>query len=103
MNIPKFRAYHPSLRAPANARVGEETVPDAPDGISPGKTVPTRTVSDRLFGVGAVGVPVGAWLIWPAFGMVITSAEIIVVLAVVFTALYGSDRHSARAFRLLRW
>jgi hypothetical protein len=66
---------------------------------------PARIVPGRLLGVGAgaCGLPAGAWLAWPFFGALAVSAEIIVVLAIVFTALYGSDRHSGRAFRLLRW
>jgi hypothetical protein len=105
MNIPRARAKHSRLRAPADAQGGEEPPPGRPDGIVPGTTPPVRIVSGRLFGVGAgaFGVPAGAWLIWPVFGIVVISAEIIVVLAVGFTALYGSNLHSRRAFRLLRW
>ena len=103
MDIPTSRT---KLSVPrADARGNEEPAHVPSDGIVPGTTAPARIVLTRLFGVGAgaFGVPVGAWLIWPAFGMALASAETIVVLAVVFTALYGSSRYSSRAFRLLRW
>jgi hypothetical protein len=39
----------------------------------------------------------------PLFGVIIGVVEVAAVLVVVFTALYGGDRDSDRAFRLLRW
>lgn len=52
---------------------------------------------------GILGVPVAVGLVTPLFGMIVAGAEIAVVLAVILTALYGSERSSDRAFRLLRW
>jgi hypothetical protein len=46
---------------------------------------------------------VAAWLVVPLFGAIIAAVELTAVLVVVFTALYGGDRDSDRAFRLLRW
>jgi hypothetical protein len=37
----------------------------------------------------------------PPIGVIISAAEVTVMPSVVFTAPYGSDRHSSRAFRLL--
>jgi hypothetical protein len=51
---------------------------------------------------GILGVPVAVGLATPLFGMIVAGVEISVVLAVILTALYGSERNSDRAFRLLR-
>ena len=55
-------------------------------------------------GVSAVtfSAPAAAWLVLSLFGVIVSVAEVTVALAVVLTALYGNDRHSGRAFRLLR-
>ena len=39
----------------------------------------------------------------PVFGLILGSAEIATVLAVVFTYLFGNEKHSDRACQLLRW
>lgn len=39
----------------------------------------------------------------PAFGEVITVIEVLTVLTIIATALFGSQVLSERAFRLLRW
>jgi hypothetical protein len=58
-----------------------------------------------LLGVsaGLLGTPVAVWLTRPVTEVVMTVAVIIPVLAVIFTALYGSSTLSNRAFRLLCW
>ncbi len=58
--------------------------------------LPRIGVSATIF-----SAPAAAWLVVPLFGTIISVSEVAVVLAVVFTALYGSDRHSSRAFQLL--
>jgi hypothetical protein len=52
-------------------------------------------------GAGLLG-PAGAWAVKPVFGMVLAAVEVSMALAIVLTAVYGSDRHSNRAFRFLR-
>lgn len=52
---------------------------------------------------GILGAPVAAWLVTPLLGVMVVGAELTVVLTVVFTALFGSEQLSDRAFRLLRW
>jgi hypothetical protein len=54
-------------------------------------------------GISALAVPTGAGLACPSLGLAAAAAEVAIVVTVIFTALYGSDRHSTRAFRLLRW
>jgi hypothetical protein len=95
MNLP--RAKHSCLRMPA-----------VPDGSDPVPDVhryhPPQAFSHIGVSAGILGVPVGAaWLTMPLFGVIVSAAEVAVVLVVVLTALYGSDRNSDRAFRLLRW
>lgn len=59
----------------------------------------------RSVGVGAasLGGPVGIAVLHPLVGMVTAGIELTVLLVVVFTALFGSEVLSERAFRLLRW
>jgi hypothetical protein len=54
-------------------------------------------------GIGAFAVPAAVWFVSPRFGLAIIAAETAVLTAIFLTALYGSDRYSKRAFRLLRW
>lgn len=95
MNLP--RAKHPRLRMPA-VPSGGDPLPDVH------RYHPPQVFSHVGVSAGILGVPVGAaWLTMPLFGVIVSAAEVAVVLVVVFTALYGSDRNSDRAFRLLRW
>jgi hypothetical protein len=66
---------------------------------------PGRIAFGRLLGVsvGLLGPPAGAWLAWPLMGLFLIGTEVMCVLTVIFTALFGSNRHCERAFRLLRW
>ena len=61
-----------------------------------------QILPDAGVSVAIFSAPAAAWLILPLFGVIVSVAEVTVALAVVFTALYGDDRHSSRAFRLLR-
>jgi hypothetical protein len=59
----------------------------------------------RTVGVAAVslGVPVGTGVLHPTLGELIAAIEVMMVLAIIGTALFGSLVLSERAFRLLRW
>lgn len=65
----------------------------------PGR-VPWRSVGT---GVVSVGTPLGAAVLRPLLGEVMTAVELVVILTVLGTALFGSQTLSERAFRLLRW
>lgn len=54
-------------------------------------------------GVTLLGMPVGAGVLYPMLGQVITVIEVVIVLTIIGTALFGSTALSERAFRLLRW
>lgn len=92
--------------------------PDSPKGAGPSKgsrghTTPTDTaplampwrVPWRSVGTGVVsiGTPLGAAVLHPLLGEVMTAVELVVILTVLGTALFGSQTLSERAFRLLRW
>lgn len=47
--------------------------------------------------------PAGLGMIQPVTGEVIGGIEVLVVLTIIATALFGSQALSERAFRLLRW
>lgn len=51
----------------------------------------------------AAGAPVAAWVLHPALSTLIGGLEAAAGLTLMATALFGSDRLSERAFRLLRW
>jgi hypothetical protein len=59
----------------------------------------------RSVGVGAasLGTPVGIGLLRPMLGEIVIGIEVVVVLTMIATALFGSQTLSERAFRLLRW
>lgn len=54
-------------------------------------------------GVTALGTPIGIGVLHPVLGEVIAVIEVMMVLAIIGTALFGSPALSDRAFRLLRW
>jgi hypothetical protein len=53
--------------------------------------------------VASLGVPVGIGALHPVLGEALTVIEIVVVLTIIGTALFGNLVLSERAFRLLRW
>jgi hypothetical protein len=61
--------------------------------------VPWRPVGTTA----SLGAPVGIGMLHPMFGEVIAVIEVVVVLTIIATALFGSQTLSERAFRLLRW
>ncbi|MGV9600709.1 hypothetical protein ACWDR1_29005 [Streptosporangium sandarakinum] len=63
--------------------------------LRPGRAAVLTTV--------AAAVPAAGWAVHPALSTVLAGVEAAVGLTVVATALFGSDRLSERAFRLLRW
>lgn len=77
--------------------------PSRPDRLSRTDHGHPRVTRAAEAGALILGPLAGAWLAHPIFGMVITAIESAVVLALLGTALFGSNRHSQRAFRLLRW
>ncbi len=62
-------------------------------------------LSWRSVGIGgaSLATPVGIGVLHPVLGEVIAIIEVVVVLTVIGTALFGSPALSERAFRLLRW
>ena len=59
----------------------------------------------RPVGVGAaaLGTPFGIGVLHPVLGEAFAVIEVVVVLTIIGTALFGSSVLSERAFRLLRW
>jgi hypothetical protein len=51
----------------------------------------------------SIGTPLGAAVLRPLLGEVVTAVELVVILTVLGTALFGNQTLSERAFRLLRW
>jgi hypothetical protein len=51
----------------------------------------------------SVGAPLGTAILHPLLGEVMAVIELLAILTVVGTALYGSQALSERTFRLLRW
>ncbi len=62
--------------------------------------MPRRSVGA---GVTALGTPAGIGVLHPMLGEAIAVIKVVVVLAIIGTALFGSPALSERAFRLLRW
>ena len=54
-------------------------------------------------GATALGTPVGLAMLHPVLAVIVVVAEVLIVLTVAGTALFGSRELSGRAFRLLRW
>jgi hypothetical protein len=56
-----------------------------------------------MAGAAALGTPFGIGVLHPALGEAFAVIEVMVVLIIIGTALFGSSVLSERAFRLLRW
>jgi hypothetical protein len=54
-------------------------------------------------GVASLVTPVSIGILHPVLGEVLAVIEVVVVLTIIGTALFGSLALSERAFRLLRW
>lgn len=54
-------------------------------------------------GIASLGIPVGIGMFHPDLGEALTVIEIVIVLTIIGTALFGNLVLSERAFRLLRW
>jgi hypothetical protein len=65
-----------------------------------GARVPWRPVGTAVTSLGA---PIGLGMLHPMLGEIIAVIEVVVVLTIIATALFGSQALSERAFRLLRW
>jgi hypothetical protein len=87
--------------------------PDPDGGGGSGRVRPTGsarpTLAERVpwrsvgTGVVSLGAPTGIAALHPLLGGVIASVELVVILTIIGTALFGSQVLSDRAFRLLRW
>ncbi len=62
--------------------------------------VPWRSLAAS---VTALGTPAGIGVLHPLPGEVVAIIELVMVLTIIGTALFGSPDLSDRAFRLLRW
>jgi hypothetical protein len=72
--------------------------PDADDRQA--HLLPWRTVS---VGAASLGIPASTGILHPVLGELIATIEVMMVIAIIGTALFGSTALSERAFRLLRW
>jgi hypothetical protein len=54
-------------------------------------------------GITVLGTPVGIGMLHPALGEIIAAIEVMMMLTIFGTALFGSPVLTERAFRLLRW
>ena len=54
-------------------------------------------------GVASAGTPIGIGVLHPSVGVALMIVQLSLGLAVIGTALYGTQELSERAFRLLRW
>ena len=70
-------------------------------------TCPAEPASGRRVSFGlattVLAVPTGVALIAPGLAAVLASAELTLLLIVLFAAVFAPDPTSERAFRLLRW
>ena len=64
------------------------------------KTRPGRRAAAVL---AVAGVPAAVWALQPVLGLLLIGLQSLIAVTVVAVALFGSDRLSERAFRLLRW
>lgn len=62
--------------------------------------IPWRSVGASMV---SVGTPLGIAMLYPLLGAVLAVVELVMILTVLGTALFGSQTLSERAFRLLRW
>jgi len=65
--------------------------------------VTPRSLRPVVATLAAAGVPVAGGVLHPILGEIVFLVELVAVLTVVGTALFGSLDLSERAFRLLRW
>jgi hypothetical protein len=78
---------------------GHATSADSAQVVMLGR-VPWRSVGA---GIVSVGTPLGISVLHPLLGGVLAVVELVMILTVLGTALFGSQTLSERAFRLLRW
>jgi len=99
-----------SRRATARERLGRGALAQIPNSDHAGPAVGTPPVvlgrvPRRAVRAGAttVGTSAALGMFHPMLGAAIVGIEIVVVLTIIATALFGSQALSERAFRLLRW
>lgn len=89
-----------------HAASGQSQLVSEPTSTAQPSDFPAHTpVPWRPLGAAAasLGTPIGIGVLHPMFGQVIVVIEIVMVLTIILTALFGSQTLSERAFRLLRW
>jgi hypothetical protein len=84
-----------SSEASRSAATSMDSTPTAASARVPWRSIGTGAVS--------IGTPLSAAILHPLFGEVTAVVELIVILTVLGTALFGSQTLSERAFRLMRW
>jgi len=65
--------------------------------------VTPRSLRPVVATLAAAGTPVAGGVLHPILGEIVLLVELVVVLTLVGTALFGNLDLSERAFRLLRW
>jgi len=89
------------------SRLPQSPAPSLDDGGQASRT--TSATRERMpwrpvgAGVVSLGAPAGIGVLHPVLGEVIAVIEVVVVLTLIGTALFGSPDLSDRAFRLMRW
>jgi len=56
-----------------------------------------------VVGVTTLGPPVGLAMLQPVLAAFVVVSEVLIIVMIAGTALFGSPELSNRAFRLLRW
>lgn len=84
---------------PGAAGEGETQIPSA----VPGTVRERLSWRTKAVSVGSVGSPICIGILHPLVGELVAAIEVMAILAILGTALFGSEILSERAFRLLRW
>lgn len=94
-----------SARAQVSSTAGPNQDHEGPDSENDQDPVGHRSISWKSIGTTAasVGVPAGVGLLHPVIGEIVLFVELAVTLIILATALFGTQKYSERAFRLMRW
>jgi hypothetical protein len=61
-----------------------------------------RYIRSTAFGANVLGVHAATWAVSERLGAVVAAIEVLLFVTIVLTALFGREKFSDRAFRLLR-
>jgi hypothetical protein len=87
--------------APSGLPVTPDVGRELPVDLSPAdRRAPWRPT---VVGLTSICAPAGIGVADPLLGWIVIAIEVVVVLTIIGTALFGSQTLSERAFRLLRW